>query len=572
MRKILLLNLFVFFVFQTAFTQTCDCDVTLNNLSNTNLNLIWASQVNYSPGNTICIPAGTYRGLRFYDFIGTETDPVKIINCGGKVVIDETVYPGISIQRSQYLNIAGTGDSNETYGIEIAHTGSNAVGIYVENLSSDVEINNIEISSAGFAGIMGKTDPYCGNPDTWRSNGYILNNLKIHHNYIHDTGGEGIYLGFTGGYKIESNRNCDGVPIFGHWLENLEVHDNVLENIGWDGIQVNLGRTNCKIYNNHISNYGIENENFQNFAMSIGGGTYEVYNNYIDSSFYGLGHGMQFISAESGTKIYNNVLVRPGFHGIFMHQRHEFEDVNEGFYVANNTIIEPEDSGLLYNTIITVTDDPQKLYQPQGEVPSYFVNNLIVDPGNDYEGSGTWKQNQESYIDFNTRETRDSLLTNIYSNLITRQMDTLGLTDIINNDFSPIGPSSDVVDVGSDVSSFGITYDLNNEPRPSGNGNFDIGAYELQYLAPPPNDPSNRIKLFPNPGTSYFKMIDKRRKRKNKRQKEARITITSMSGLTVYDGNYKLGKKFFVDTYDPGIYVVVIYYPDIIFTKQLIIQ
>ena len=178
-----------------------------------------ASQVNYSPGNTICIPAGTYRGLRSMILLNRNGSG-KNYKLWRKVVIDETVYPGISIQRSQYVNIAG----NRVIAMRLmalrCPDRKQCCCIYVENLSSDVEINNIEISSAGFAGIMGKTDPYCGNPDTWRSNGYILNNLKIHHNYIHDTGGEGIYLGFTGGYKIESNRNCDGTPIFGHWLEN----------------------------------------------------------------------------------------------------------------------------------------------------------------------------------------------------------------------------------------------------------------------------------------------------------------------------------------------------------------
>ena len=50
--------------------QSCNCDVTLTGLKQTSLNLIWASQTNYSPGDTICIPVGSYRGLRFYDFEG----------------------------------------------------------------------------------------------------------------------------------------------------------------------------------------------------------------------------------------------------------------------------------------------------------------------------------------------------------------------------------------------------------------------------------------------------------------------------------------------------------------------
>lgn len=543
--------------------QNCNCDLTLNNLSATNLNLIWASQLNYSPGDKICIPAGTYRGIRFYDLVGTAGNPVEITNCGGKVIIDEPAYPGVSFQRSQYLKFSGSGDVNEVYGIEIADTGNYAVGIYVENLSSDVEINNIEISGAGFAGIMGKTDPWCGNPATWRSSGYVLDNLKIHHNYIHNTGGEGIYLGFTGGYKIQSNRICNGTPIFGHWLDNLEIYDNILEDIGWDGIQVNLGRQNCKIYNNYISDYGTKNVHFQNFAMSIGGGVYEIYNNEMVNLPGGDGQGIQLISGDSGTKIYNNVIVNPHFHGMFLHQRHEFEDVNEGFYIANNTIVEPEDSGVFYNTIITVTDDPAMLYQPQSGVPSYFVNNLVVDPGNDYEGSGTWKQDQESYFDFNTRATRDSLLSNIYTNIMTRDMDTLGLVDTANGNYEPATSSSSLVGVGSDLTTWGITFDFLNLPRPSGS-NFDIGAYEFQWgggtslqaQLPEANelyDISNINEIetlfYPNPARFHFRL-------ENSDYSKPTLQLFSLSGQKLYEGIYNMGEPFSVANFNPGLYFV----------------
>ena len=88
---------------------------------------------------------------------------------------------------------------------------------------------NVEIKNTGFAGIMAKTDPTCSNPKTWRTGGYILQNLNLHHNYIHDTFGEGMYIGYTGGYMVESKKVCDGEYAFGHFLENVQIYDNIVE-------------------------------------------------------------------------------------------------------------------------------------------------------------------------------------------------------------------------------------------------------------------------------------------------------------------------------------------------------
>ena len=106
-----------------------------------------------------------------------------------------------------------------------------------------------------------------------------------------------------------------------------------------------------------------------------------------------------------------------------------------------------------------------------------------MNPGYDFEGGNTWKQNQESYFDFNDKSTRDSLQNNIYANVMTREMDTLGLTDILNDDYSISDNTSSLIDAGSDVSSWSISTDLLNNSRPSGVA-FDVGAYEFLQSAP----------------------------------------------------------------------------------------
>ncbi len=543
--------------FCVAQSQSCNCDVTLSGLSSTSLNLIWASQISYSPGDVICIPSGTYRGIRFYDFEGNETASLIVKNCNGQVIIDEPSYSGIDFQRCKYMKLTGSGDSNHEYGFKIIDTGGGAAGVNVQNLSTDFEIDHIEVAYAGFAGFIAKTDPDCSRPSTWRVNGFIMKNLNFHHNYVHDTGGEGFYIGYTKGYKLDPGRNCSGTYRYGHWLENVEVHHNILEDIGWDGIQLSLVRTNGKIHDNYIYNYGTENRYYQDFAMGFSGGTYEVYNNITINGPQDYGNGFQMINGQSGSKVFNNVIVRPQLHGIFLHPRHEFENPNEGYYIANNTIIEPARAGVHYNAKVIYPVDPVNKYKKQDSVPSYFVNNLVVDPGYDFEGGNTWKQNQESYFDFNDRSTRDSLQNNIYNNLMTRQMDTLGLTDTSNDNYSPASSSSGVVDQGADISSWGITFDLDNVARASG-ASFDIGAYEflqsssLQIsLFDEPElwdvDPKpTPIKVYPNPSSSQI-WIDGY-------EGDYWVQLFSLDGLLLTSKRLNSRQPLIVEEYSPGLY------------------
>ncbi|WP_394750887.1 T9SS type A sorting domain-containing protein [Spongiimicrobium salis] len=579
MRGKLLIISIIWMTSSTIFGQSCNCDVTLTGLKSTSLNLIWASQVNYSPGDTICIPAGSYAGFRFYDFEGTATDPVTFINCGGKVEVTEQQYSGFAFKRSKFIRLTGTGDANHNYGIHVLATvNGGSVGVGVEDLSSDIEIDHLEIQNTGFAGIMAKTDPKCSDPNTWRSNGFVLDNLNIHHNYIHDTGAEGIYVGFTGGYKVKSNRKCNGEYVYGHWLENVTIHNNILEDIDWDGIQLNLVRANGIIRDNEISNYGLDNVYAQDFAMSIGGGIYEIYNNFSKNGPAQLGQGYQLISVESGTKVYNNVIIEPSLHGMLIHNRHEFDDPNEGYYIANNTIIEPEKSGIYYNTVITLTEDPAKKYNTQETVPSYFVNNLVVDPGNDYASGNTWKGDQESYFDFNKRITRDSSLTRIYTNIMTRQIDTLGLQDVLNDLYHPTDEYSSLVNVGSDLSSWGILIDINNDSRPS-MGAFDVGAFEYQSTTtsltariPIANEDYEAISeeettlFYPNPAYSSFRLENKGF------EEEVKLQILSSEGRILYDGVYKTGSPFNIESYKPGLYFLKVFSKGANETHRLVVR
>ncbi len=264
--------------------QNCECDHVLDNLSATNVNIVAASSFDYNPGDVFCIRGGQIAGLRFLGFRGTSEQPLTFINCDGAVLISETAHAGISFIESAHIHLTGTGDVDVEYGFHVTQSGANAMGINIRAFSSDFEIDHIEIENTGFAGIMAKTDPRCDNPQTWRVNGFVLRNLNIHHNYIHHTNGEGIYVGYAGGYRVNSNVTCAGQARFGHWLEDVDVHHNLIESTGWDGIQMSLVRTNGQIHDNIILNWATASEFYQDFVMNILVGPYEVNKTYIRSS------------------------------------------------------------------------------------------------------------------------------------------------------------------------------------------------------------------------------------------------------------------------------------------------
>jgi len=481
----------------------CNCDHTISGLSNSSVNIINATSFSYAPGDTFCIDADSIAGLRFIGFNGTAGNPLTFVNCNGQVIISENTYSGIAFSESNFIHITGTGDSNNDYGFHIIKSGGGQMGIAIGYLSSDFELDHVEIENTGFAGIMAKTDPKCNDPATWRSNGYIFKNLIIHNNYIHDTGGEGMYIGNSGGFKVVSNVTCNGDYIFGHWLENVDVHHNLLVNTGWDAIQLSLVRSNGKIHDNRIINHGQEGVTYQDFAMSIGGGEYEIYNNFVLVDPGNYGKGMQMISGQSGSSLYNNVFINPHSHGMFIHNRHEFEDT-VGYVFINNTIINPELSGIFYNTGITQSLDSNLIGDQQNQVPSYFINNFIANPGSDYGNSPIWKAEQECYFDFNAISTRDSQLSHIFSNLMTRQIDTLDLIDTISNNYSSDSSVSPLFDAGVDVSSYGVIFDINNLPRPQSSA-FDIGAYE--YSLQTEISEIDRVYLiYPNPTSTTIQI------------------------------------------------------------------
>jgi hypothetical protein len=418
------------------------------------------------PGDTICLDGGTLYNipLRFKNIRGTEDNPVTIINCNGivNVTVPSNLVYGVRFEQSQYFRFTGSGEKIP-YGIRIS--GANKLGVTFDNKTSDFEADHLEISDVGFAGIMAKTDPTC---DSTTTRGYFtMRNVNIHHNLVHHTGGEGLYIG-NSFYSTGAKTPCG--PQMPHDLENIRIHSNIIRNTGWEAIQLGGAVRGAEIFNNIVEDYGEANNEQQNNGIQIGEGTGGLcYNNYIHS---GNGNGIIVLGIGDNV-LFNNIIVNAGGFGIFCDDRYVTGD---GFSFINNTIIHPKRDGI-------------RLYADQVRANS-VINNLIVDPGSydEYELDKTSRVGNDAYLYLLSTKVK----VNKSKNFFTREgvgtprkcadlmADLSGLQGILMDGLlNARSGKPKYVDAGDDVSARGVTFDFFNRPRPSGKG-YDIGAIEFE--------------------------------------------------------------------------------------------
>lgn len=425
----------------------CGCDYTVTQPGTYNNKLLQVSA-----GKKVCIQAGHFDYLRFTDFVGTAAQPIRFVNCGGQVTAGVDGFTtGIQFMTSRYFVLTGTGDPAYPYGIKLTKSNSGGgMGVGVGSLSSDCEIDHIEVAKAGFAGIMVKTDPNCDST-TWRSN-FTMYNVKVHDNYIHDVGGEGLYIG-NSFYGSGMTVTCNGVQkqVYPHLIFGLEIYNNRIERSGAEGLQYACA-PDAKVHHNWMQNTGISPfAAYQNNGLQIGGGAGgDCYSNTVLNV---AGSGIVVIGHLGNSRIYNNVINNIGEDGIFCDDRVGSVS-GTAMQFINNTINNTGRDGIrLYNEINTNT----------------VANNAITGYGVRVSGS------RPIVLEQGTTATR-------VSNFTTLSTSSAGYTDAVNNDFSLLS-ASPLIDVGATADQWGVTTDLANLPRPVGNG-YDIGAYEFSPSNP----------------------------------------------------------------------------------------
>lgn len=406
--------------------------------------IVDGTTLKFAPGSVICLNAAVkYGSLTFRNIIGTAANPITIKNCGGVAVVDGTGKGhAIRTENSKYFRI--TGGSETPYGIKL--TGGN-MGLILERFSTDFEIDRLEVYSVGFAGIMAKTEPTCDDA-TVRGN-FTMRNVSFHHNYVHDTGGEGFYIGHS--FYVQGKTLSCGVR-YPHDIENLKIFNNTVRNSGWEAIQVGSAPKGSMVFNNKIENYGVANETYQNNGVQFGGGAPGTFfANYING---GKGAGLMIVG-NAENFVHDNVFVNCGTMAIFVDER---EARGTGFKIINNTIVNPGTDGI-------------RLYSEY--VPNVVKNNIIVNPGN---------------FTFYTypRTSADSYMYLLNKAVPLEAGNNLFTTDIASAKFVNaslynyrLAAGSPAIDKGADIAAYKITTDFSKMPRLKGTG-YDIGACEFQ--------------------------------------------------------------------------------------------
>jgi hypothetical protein len=409
------------------------------------------------PGDTVFIEAHTRKRLLLRNLTqGVAGNPITVTNSGGQFVIDiatetDTDGKGITLAGCQHVVLRGTpSPGNYDYGIKVNRTrritGISSSGVKVTDNSGsgagligslDVEITNLEIARTGFAGIQAKCE-------ATMPTSYVMDGLHIHHNYIHDTYGEGLYIGWT-----SSGR---------HDLANVEINDNILVNIGWDGIQVNTCVTNGRVHHNVILGYGVDSDTaptevnnpnyWQNEGINGGRNEIEVDHNWVQATGDLAGTPV-FFQVYKNLRVHNNVLIHTGVSGDPAYEPGIYLGVSGSnpvqsgaeVKIMNNTIITPEGPGLRDNTA----------------APVYYYNNIVAGP-----------RNGSAY----TTGTINFSVTNVH----VASTGAAGFVDAAAHDYH-LATGSPALDTGTDVSSHGVTTDLDDVSRPLGAA-YGVGAYE----------------------------------------------------------------------------------------------
>lgn len=455
-----------------GFAQDCDCDFVI---TPDNYKLKYNPAVDKISGNTICIKGGVYERIWFEGFHGTRNNPITIINCGGKVIFrhEKNAHGGFNFINCTFIRLTGSGEPSIPYGFKVENT-LRGSGVSFNTFSNNVEIDHVEIANTNFAGLVIKTDPTCDDPKTWRDN-FRMENVSVHDNYIHDTRGEGVYIGFT------TNIKCGSNTIYGHDIKNLKVYNNIVERTGWDGIQIANSTEGCEIYNNKVRNYATRNAGSHKHGLLMGGYTSgRVYNNTIEN---GAGPGITTFGFGD-VYVYNNVIVGAGDFGIFCDDRST--QPNKGFFFINNTIINSGENGV-------------RMYSNQSK-GNVFYNNLVVNPGafDEYERlTSWWGKGVDAYIYIN--RVAKKIDFDSAGNYFVKNIDQVKFRNWRNGDYA-LSSGSPAINKGINVSSYGVTKDFLNAGRPAG-GKYDAGAYEFGSGGSQPQPEPEPEPEIPAPGS-----------------------------------------------------------------------
>jgi hypothetical protein len=237
---------------------------------------------------------------------------------------------GLAMRNCHYIEIYGNAQKN--FKITGANTTTKDANGYpvktayfdliIGEMSDNFKVHDISIRHGG-TGIHCKTE-ITSNSNTWYPNIY-LNNFEFYNIDIYNTYNEAMYIGHTATYWNISNNtpyypgpNITPDPVIYKQpikLKNVKIHHNYIHDIGNDGIQT-AAIDGLEIYNNEVYNWATKQGSADNGGILIGGRVkgFNVHDNYVHD---GWGEMVQ-VYAEGGAEatIKNNLFVRNKSEGV----------------------------------------------------------------------------------------------------------------------------------------------------------------------------------------------------------------------------------------------------------------
>ncbi len=331
----------------------------------------WFNAGNCPAGSTVILslPETHVPGQPVRLYINTEAatwenPTIFTIDQDTQLVLEWNSWQGIWVGgASSHVVIDGRGYQNIEKGIKIYNPDAEGV-MGIQGDCSELEIFELEIDTCSFAGVSLKHDPDPNNPQYWYDN-FKYNRFLFHHNCVHDTGGEGLYIGYFGtGYITKTNSAGETVTYRPHHMYNCRVYRNELYNIGFDGIQFNNG-IDLEICYNYMHNIAFNNviDQTSGFSMTFSG---KIYNNLLTDY---SGPCMQF-GIMGYTEIFNNIFTNPTATG-------------GGFYAFSNA--EPP------------SEDPSS--KEDVDIPLVIHNNFIMSRGTALSARATNTWTNVKFID-----------------------------------------------------------------------------------------------------------------------------------------------------------------------------
>jgi hypothetical protein len=425
----------------------CDCQHVLE----LDVGVADGDTLGVGPGDEVCVRGGPREYLRLQHFHGAEGQPIVIRNCEGVVDLDNADRGyALTVDGSSFVRVTGTGEGGVDYGFRAraSRTGPDYAGmsVAVGDLSTDIELDHVEAHGAGFAGIMWKTDPRCDGSANLGA--FVMRNSSIHHNWVHDTGGEGLYFGSTGYGGREYT--CDGeqVILYPHEHHGADIHHNVFERTGWDGAQIGVTPQGCAFYRNTIREVGLAGELYQQQGLQIGGASAcAVWGNVLmDGPTNGI-----FVLGAGDTLVYNNLVV-------------DFGDA--GIYANDQDLPLAARFRFAFNTVIVGAGQRGIAVFGAQLGPGWAYSNAVAGP--QPLGVG----NEVPDFELVANQTADA-------------PDALGFVDPAARDFH-LRPDAPLRDAGQLPPDLDVADDLEGVPR--SDGAPDVGALEWSPDPPPDDD------------------------------------------------------------------------------------